>query len=76
MHDHPHVPRHIDTISDGITVRVWMEPDPAMPAVLVHIDEWEQELHLPLGVAMRVADAISRAAAPIAVGCNQTGCVA
>ena len=77
MHDHPHVARHINTIADhGVTVRVWLEPDPTMRAVIVHLDEYGQELHLPFEVARRVADAIARAAASDPAWCVPARCVA
>ena len=64
MRRHPDAPLRVDTIPAGcISVKVWLDTDPTMRAVLVHIGEFEQELHLPIGVAQAVADAISRAVA-------------
>lgn len=58
---HPEAPAPVDTITDGnITVRVLLDTDPA--AVLVHLDDYGQELHLPIEVAGDVAAAIADAA--------------
>lgn len=77
MRRNPDAPALIDTIADrDVTVRVWLDTDPEMCAVLVQLDAYGQELHLPVGVARRVADAILRAAAPAAEWCEPARCAA
>lgn len=46
------IPNQPDT-----SIAVWRDDAPA-PAVIVTNSEWEQELHLPIGVARQVAAAI------------------
>lgn len=59
---HPDAPTPIGTITDGdITVEVLLDTDPTMRAVLVHLDDYGQELHLPIAVAREVAAAIMAA---------------
>lgn len=73
----PGAPIHVDTITDrDVTVRVWLDTDPGMPAILVYVDEFGQELHLPIGVARQVAAAIARAIAPVAAWCKPVECTA
>ena len=49
---------------------------PGMPAILVQVDEFGQELHLPIEVARQVSEAITRAIAPVAAWCKPAGCTA
>lgn len=77
MRRDPGAPIHVDTITDrDVTVRVWLDTDPGMPAILVHVDEWGQELHLPVEVAGQVAEAITRATASAAAWCKPVRCTA
>ena len=77
MRRDPVAPIHVDTITDrDVTVRVWLDTDPGMPAILVHVDEFGQELHLPIEVARQVAEAITRAIAPVAAWCKPAECTA
>lgn len=71
-------PTLIGTIADhDVTALVWLDTDPDMRAVLVSLEEWGQELHLPIVLARRVADAILRAAAPAAAAwCEPARCAA
>lgn len=62
MRPQPDSPTLVDTITDGdISVRVLMDTDPTMRAILVHLDDYSQELHLPLSVAPQVVEAMTRA---------------
>ena len=77
MRRDPVAPIHVDTITDrDVTVRVWLDTDPGMPAILVYVDEFGQELHLPIEVARQVAAAITRATAPAAAWCKPVECTA
>ena len=77
MRRDPVAPIHVDTITGrDVTVRVWMDTDPGMPAILVQVDEFGQELHLPIEVARQVSEAITRASPPAAAWCKPVECTA
>ena len=63
MRQSPEAPIHVNTVRcGGVTVRVWLDTDPDARAVLLHLPEYGQELHIPIEVARRVAEAILGAA--------------
>jgi len=51
---------------DGVLIEVWFDPQPGARAVIVEVEAWGQELHLPVEVARAVAEAIGRALSPLA----------
>lgn len=63
MRQPPEAPIHVNTVKGcGVTVRVWLDTDPDARAVLVHLPEYGQELHIPVWAARRVAESILGAA--------------
>ena len=56
-------PIHVNTVrGGGVTVRVWLDMDQDARAVLLHLPEYGQELHIPVEAARRVAESILAAA--------------
>ena len=64
MYQPPEAPIHVNTVrGGGVTVRVWLDTGPDARAVLVHLPEYGQELHIPIEVARGVAESILAASA-------------
>lgn len=62
----PSPPKIVSVEHGNAAFQVWFDATPGFEAVIVEVEEFAQEIHIPLPVARQVVDAISQVVVPTA----------